>query len=161
MASGRNFDVTTLPVKPERAVLYWTSGSYMSTPEERQRFHALVEACARQPRVVSGARLDDPELRLALCGMYGSREGLVGPCPITPGQVDALVDLCAKVSIVHGLPVDERHFYTRWEAHHIHALAPARFSEGVTMLPHLPGLRDVDIGPWLRARIREHAMSAV
>lgn len=92
----------------------------------------------------------------AICGMFSALDrGNIGDFPIRPEQVDILIGLCATTAAAFGLEVTEDTFFTHFEAQSIHGVTQ-RGKWDITVIPWLlEELGPDDVGPWLRAQVRE------
>ena len=176
------FPNPALMPKPHRCILHWTAGTYESTFHDQERYHALVEWVDGRIRVVAGVpiinnlhsltiesptydehptgyaahtrRMNSWSIGYSICAMWNATPEDHGDYPMLPEQVDGLITLCAQTASVFGMPVDEDHFFTHWEAEYIHGIEQ-QSKWDIIWVPNAPELDPRDVGPWLRERIAE------
>lgn len=177
-------DPRRLPGKPKRFILHWTAGAYHASDLDKQHYHILIEWHEGEARIIPGVPIKNNmaalgpgvptydeynphgyaahtrgfnswSIGVTMCGMFGAidRDNL-GDWPIVPEQVDAMIGICAAGSAVFGMDVTEETFFTHFEAQSLHHV-PQVGKWDICWTPSVPELGSNEVGPWIRARIRE------
>lgn len=164
-----------LPGEPRRITLHWTGGGPQPNATDLRRYHALV---GQDLSVTAGVPIawnmrsiprgtpmteyaahaggaNSWNIGVALCGMMEAKEGgSHGPHPITEQQMRITCGLVAQMARILGMPVDVDTVIHHWELYHIGGIGdPGKWD--ITVLPWLPDLREIEVGPWIRDQVRQ------
>lgn len=173
-------DPAWLPRVPMRRIhWHWTAGTNTPNSTDRKAYHLLIDGEGNWHRGVAGIELNSGGIKpgyaahtlnansdaigISLCGMGGAMESPFDPgkWPITPKQIDALVEGCRALGEFYAIPVTRKTMLSHAEIQPTLGIQQrnkwdwTRLPDDVTLLRggHV-------IGDWIRGRIAQDAIVA-
>ncbi len=114
----------------KRIILHWTAGGYKANLIDRLHYHYCVEGDGTVVPCVPISRNEPPlkpgyaqhtlncnssSIGIAVCCAAGAVPGNMGKYPPTPAQLQAFVQLAAKLSVQYNIPIGRQHILTHGE----------------------------------------------
>jgi N-acetyl-anhydromuramyl-L-alanine amidase AmpD len=152
-----------------KIIIHWTAGTYKPNHIDSQHYHYLIddkgvihygkyrpednENCCDGRYAAHTGGGNTGAIGVALCSMHNFISTTnVGDYPITAKQLESCFELCAKLSMVYNIPVEN--IMTHYEFGKNHPDTSSHGKIDIIYLPPYPLVKRNEVGGFIRNKIR-------
>lgn len=155
----------------KRLIIHWTGGSYTPNARDLECYHFLVDDtgkvhkgkfrpeanlnCQKGKYAAHTGGGNTGSIGVSMCGMYGFKnKTCTGNYPITARQFEAVMKLCAELTIKYSIEITPQTVMTHYEFGEKHPDTTSAGKIDITYIPPYSWVDKNDAGSFIRSKIK-------
>ncbi len=155
----------------KRIIIHWTAGGPVPTSYEKECYHYLIDSIGKihlgkfkpEANLICKAGMyaahtgggNTGSIGISMCAMAGFKnKNDVGHFPITKGQFEATMKICADLAKKYDIQITPETVMTHYEFGQKHPETTSYGKIDIVFLPPFPWISREDVGSFIRSKIR-------